>query len=611
MGDENPIHILEDYSKPSHEGHQNTIELPEGNNVVPLRSKTPISGVDVKDKVERKADDKPAKSAKEEVTKNKEEEPAGVSSSHTVGYYLKHRINEKLIEGLIIGGLKNMNALVDQGSDVNVIPLSIYNKLTDERPAETDIRLSLASHSYIYPLGITEDVLVDVVGYVYPMDFVILDIKENKKRPFILETPFFLSLQLKGRILKPQLRVEKGIKNDIEPIAPTMTVNRLVLEWEEKFKLHQEKEVKFDQWRSKTFNNERPALVEEKCKFEDEGGVTALDDPTPGGKDRPDQAKDASGTGSTKELRRSEAKADGVRSWRQSYAQGLTLERSRTVRLELPQELSRVHHTFHVSNLKKCYADEPLVMPLEGIHVDDKLQFVEEPVEIMEREIKRLKRSRIPLVKVRWNSRRGPEFTWEREDSFKQKYPQLFTNRASSSTTRFEGVTDWYQSLVTMSSATSDVTYTSVYTDSEPGRVFWGADDEEISEGGIPRVIVLGYDGLPLQPVAPPSPDFIPGPENPQTPPVPQEEDEREPMFIQAHDPNYVPEPIYPEYIPLEDDHEFPAEEQPLPPVDSPTAESPGYVTESDPEEDPEGYEDDETEDGPVDYPMDGGDDGD
>ncbi|GJV22888.1 putative reverse transcriptase domain-containing protein [Tanacetum coccineum] len=82
-------------------------------------------------------------------------------------------------------------------------------------------------------------------------------------------------------------------------------------------------------------------------------------------------------------------------------------------KLELPQELSRVHHTFHVSNLKKCYADEPLVMPLEGIHVDDKLQFVEEPVEIMEREIKRLKRSRIPLVRVRWNSRRGPEFTWE------------------------------------------------------------------------------------------------------------------------------------------------------------------------------------------------------
>ncbi|GJU40357.1 putative reverse transcriptase domain-containing protein [Tanacetum coccineum] len=87
--------------------------------------------------------------------------------------------------------------------------------------------------------------------------------------------------------------------------------------------------------------------------------------------------------------------------------------------------------------LRACVIDfGKAVMPLEGIHVDDKLQFVEEPVEIMEREIKRLKRSRIPLVKVRWNSRRGPEFTWEREDSFKQKYPQLFTNRASSSTTR-------------------------------------------------------------------------------------------------------------------------------------------------------------------------------
>ncbi|GJU14653.1 putative reverse transcriptase domain-containing protein [Tanacetum coccineum] len=104
-------------------------------------------------------------------------------------------------------------------------------------------------------------------------------------------------------------------------------------------------------------------------------------------------------------------------------------------KLELPQELSRVHNTFHVSNLKRCYSDEPLAVPLEGLHIDDKLQFVEEPVEIMEREIKRLKQSRIPLVKVRWNSRRGPEFTWEREDSFKKKYPHLFTNRASSSTT--------------------------------------------------------------------------------------------------------------------------------------------------------------------------------
>ncbi|GKB32338.1 hypothetical protein Tco_0871739 [Tanacetum coccineum] len=95
-------------------------------------------------------------------------------------------------------------------------------------------------------------------------------------------------------------------------------------------------------------------------------------------------------------------------------------------------------------------------------------------------------------------------------------------------------------------------------------------------------------------------------PEDAQTPPVPQDEDEREPMFVQAQDPDYVPEPIYPEYIPLEDEHEFPAEEQPSPPVDSPTAESPRYVTDSDPEEDLEEYEDDKTEDGPLTYPMDG-----
>nr|GEZ94643.1 hypothetical protein [Tanacetum cinerariifolium] len=105
------------------------------------------------------------------------------------------------------------------------------------------------------------------------------------------------------------------------------------------------------------------------------------------------------------------------------------------LKLELPQELSRVHHTFHVSNLKKCYADEPITMPLEEIHSDDKLQFMEEPVEIMEQEIKQLKRRWIPLVKVCWSCRRGPEFIWEREDSFKKKYPHRFTNRASSSTT--------------------------------------------------------------------------------------------------------------------------------------------------------------------------------
>ncbi|GJT82444.1 hypothetical protein Tco_1056786 [Tanacetum coccineum] len=102
-------------------------------------------------------------------------------------------------------------------------------------------------------------------------------------------------------------------------------------------------------------------------------------------------------------------------------------------KFELPQELSRVHNMFHVSNLKKCYFDDPLVVPLERLQVDDKLHFVEEHVEIMDREVKQLRRSRVPIVKVRWNSRRGPEFTWECEDQFRKKYPHLFTKTAPSS----------------------------------------------------------------------------------------------------------------------------------------------------------------------------------
>ncbi|GJX16436.1 hypothetical protein Tco_0217268 [Tanacetum coccineum] len=108
--------------------------------------------------------------------------------------------------------------------------------------------------------------------------------------------------------------------------------------------------------------------------------------------------------------------------------------RARTVaiRLELLDQLSRVHSTFHVSNLKKCLPDETLGIPLDEIQIDDKLHFVEEPVEIMDREVKRLKQIRIHYVKVRWNSRRGPELTWEREDRFQKKYPHLIANFAPS-----------------------------------------------------------------------------------------------------------------------------------------------------------------------------------
>ncbi|GKE67323.1 MAK10-like protein [Tanacetum coccineum] len=217
-----------------------------------LDMKVSVREAETKNKAENRAKNKP-------IQKPEKEEVVEVPSSQLVEYNLKHRINEKLIEGLIdnnrgpvyeailkkkitkkediggnfeipcsIGGLKYMNALVDQGSDVNIMPYFIYMKLTDERPAETEIRLSLASHSFIYHLGIADDVLVEIAEQVYLVDFVILDIKEDEKRPFILGTPFLT-------IAKAVIKFDKG----------TITL-RLVLEWEERTKLHLEKEMEFN-----------------------------------------------------------------------------------------------------------------------------------------------------------------------------------------------------------------------------------------------------------------------------------------------------------------------------------------------------------------------------
>ncbi|GJZ82783.1 hypothetical protein Tco_0647956 [Tanacetum coccineum] len=141
-------------------------------------------------------------------------------------------------------------------------------------------------------------------------------------------------------------------------------------------------------------------------------------------------------------------------------------------------------------------------------------------------------------------------------------------------------------------SSSSTVTYTSVYTDSEPGRVFWGAD-EDLSDGCSPQVIIYGYDGLLMQPVAPPSPDYMQGPEHPPSldyVPGP----EHPPLPVEVP---YIPEPEYPEYL-VPSDPEAPLEDQPLPADALPTALSPGYMVDFDLEEDPE--------EDHADYPMDG-----
>ncbi|GJS46059.1 hypothetical protein Tco_0596180 [Tanacetum coccineum] len=107
------------------------------------------------------------------------------------------------------------------------------------------------------------------------------------------------------------------------------------------------------------------------------------------------------------------ALALALKNWRH-YIYGIrcTITRaSNLYKLKLPRELGEIHNTFHVLNLKKCVSDENLVIPLDEIRLDDKLYFIEEPIEIMDHEVKKLKQSRMPIVKVRWNSQRGPEFT--------------------------------------------------------------------------------------------------------------------------------------------------------------------------------------------------------
>ncbi|GKE12947.1 hypothetical protein Tco_1416498 [Tanacetum coccineum] len=247
------------------EERSNKTEVTPDNTEKPTETETemPVKKAKMKNGAKNEAGNKSIKTPENE-------EAVKAPSSQPVAYYLKHKINEKLIKGLVdnnrfnnslsgtritkkediegnfnipcsMGGLKHVNPLVDQGSDMNVMPYTTYMKFTNERTAETDIRLSLASHLYIYPLGLAKDVLVEVSFH---------------------------------RIPDPPCMTDKGVKNDIEPIVPTMTVNRLVLEWEERIRLHQEKEMEFDQCRSKNFKDKHPALTEVEEELEDEGEVT-------------------------------------------------------------------------------------------------------------------------------------------------------------------------------------------------------------------------------------------------------------------------------------------------------------------------------------------------
>ncbi|GJZ89897.1 MAK10-like protein [Tanacetum coccineum] len=293
--------------KKGEEERSNKTEVTSDNTEKPSETKTEMSvrEVEAMNGAKNEAENESIKTLKND----KAVETFG---SQPIAYYLKHKINEKLIKGLVknnrfnnslsgtqvgkkkgkaykvlpggpvydsiikkkitrkedIGGnfeipctikdLKHMNALVDQGSDVNVMPYSTYMRLTDKRPAKTDISLTLAGHSYIYPLAIAKDVLVEAAEHVFPVDFMILDIKENEKRPFILGTPFLST-------------AKATIKFDTGTITLRSGKSKASARMGRKNKLHIEKEMKFNQWRSNNFKNKQPAPVKVKGGMDDKG----------------------------------------------------------------------------------------------------------------------------------------------------------------------------------------------------------------------------------------------------------------------------------------------------------------------------------------------------
>ncbi|GKD57699.1 zinc finger, CCHC-type containing protein [Tanacetum coccineum] len=350
--DANPVRTLGDYSKPSHEGYRNTIELPVGNKVCKIDRATgrkicnknpdeswkiienlalydhegwndakefikPVKAISTPQPTS-KTPDRRLLELEDQINfllkgsrltprpssthvpqayaeavysnprpRNQNEPPKQnpftfrertnqIPQPHALGTTFEARVRDYMaIHTERMERFKN--AIFKQREEINgrmIEMFGLFKELTTSRAPEKD------------------GVLVEVAEHVYPIDFVILDIKEDEKRPFNLGIPFLTTAKAvikfdKGtitlrsgkskisfhRIPESLCKAGKGIKNDIEPIAPTMTVNRLVLEWEEKIKLHQEKEMEFDRWRNKNFKNERPAPVKIEDNVDDEGEV--------------------------------------------------------------------------------------------------------------------------------------------------------------------------------------------------------------------------------------------------------------------------------------------------------------------------------------------------
>ncbi|GJW27460.1 zinc finger, CCHC-type containing protein [Tanacetum coccineum] len=255
------------------------------------------TGDDIEKSTERETE-MPVKEAKKEDEvenelnrKAEKEETTEAPSSQPVEYYMNHMINKKLIEGLVDNRRFNDSL---SGARVGKIKGRTSNLLPRGPVYEAILRKKITRKEDIggnFEIP-SDDVLVEVVEHVYPVDFVILDIKEDEKRPFILGTPFMTTAKAlikfdKGtitlrsekskisfhRIPESLCKIERDHGTNITH-TPTMTVNRLVLEWEERTKLHLERKIKFDQWKNKNFKSKHPALIKVDGEMDDEGEVT-------------------------------------------------------------------------------------------------------------------------------------------------------------------------------------------------------------------------------------------------------------------------------------------------------------------------------------------------
>nr|GEU44211.1 putative reverse transcriptase domain-containing protein [Tanacetum cinerariifolium] len=392
MGDENPIHTLGDCSKPSHEGYRNTIKLPVGNNVVPLRSDTirlvqnacSFHGLRFEDpnqqlkdflKLVDLLDFDEDLALYDNESWNNPRDFAKVVKAIALPQVLPSTFDCRLI-GLEnqVQRLMEAHLALRQPTQVNKINTSfkIYNGPHDTQYCMENPKQAIVDYA---------SSRIDEAGG-YDTIWVIVD--------RLTKSAIFLPMKETGPM-------EKLARMYLKEVVTRHGIPVLIV-----FNYNGRFTSSF--WRS--LQKALGTTLAMSTAYHPETDGQRVEHFGKRGKLNPRYV------GPFKVL----AKVGAV-----------------AHKLELPHELSTIHYTFHVSNLKKCYIDELLAVLLDGLHIDDKLHFVEESVEIMDREVNRLKQIRIQIIKVRWNSRRDPKFTWEREDQFQKKYPHLFTKTASSS----------------------------------------------------------------------------------------------------------------------------------------------------------------------------------